>query len=119
MRGSGNLGRLLGAGVGIIFVFSGLGAVGLGGTSAQAGIWLVLVGLALLIASIVERWRYRSESAERTGLPTGPGGGEPVDEPLETRFRRTDEAFIDPTSGRQMRVWLDPQSGERRYRAEG
>ena len=30
-----------------------------------------------------------------------------------------DEFFEDPTSRQQMRVWLDPATGERRYRAEG
>lgn len=60
-----------------------------------------------------------SESAERASLPTGPGGGEPMGEALDGRFRRTDEVFVDPTSGRRMRVWLDGASGERRYRAEG
>ena len=32
--------------------------------------------------------------------------------------RLTSVRFIDPTSGHRMRVWLDPASGERRYRAE-
>jgi len=26
--------------------------------------------------------------------------------------------FVDPTSDRRMRVWLDQATGERRYRAE-
>ena len=43
---------------------------------------------------------------------------EAMDALLEPRFRPTDEVFIDPTSGRKMRVWLDPRSGERRYRAD-
>jgi hypothetical protein len=37
---------------------------------------------------------------------------------MEPRFQRTDERFIDPTTHREMRVWIDPNSGERRYRAE-
>ena len=37
---------------------------------------------------------------------------------MEPRFRRTDEVFVDPTTRRRMRVWLDPANGERRYRAE-
>jgi hypothetical protein len=37
---------------------------------------------------------------------------------MEPRFRRTDELFEDPSSRRPMRVWLDPATGERRYRAE-
>jgi hypothetical protein len=100
-------------------VLSGLAGVSVGGTNASAGIWLVVVGLVLIVAALLERRRYRSETAERSGLPIGPGGGEPTSEPLDTRFRRTDEVFIDPTSGHTMRVWLDGATGERRYRAEG
>ena len=99
-------------------VLSGLASVATGGTGAVAGMWLVVVGLVLIVAAIVERFRYRSEVAERSGLPVGPGGGEPTGAPLETRFQRTDEVFVDPTSGHRMRVWLDRQTGERRYRSE-
>ncbi len=63
------------------------------------GISLLLIGLAIVAG-------------------VGPGDGEPPDATLEPRFRPTDEVFMDPTSGRKMRVWLDPRSGERRYRAE-
>ena len=118
MRGSGSLGRLLAVVVGALMTLSGLAGVAEGGVAAQTGFWLVVVGLVLIIAAVVERWRYRSESAERSGLPIGPGGGEPAGEPLEARFERTGERFIDPTSGQRMRVWLDRTSGERRYRAE-
>ena len=62
--------------------------------------------------------RYRSLRAEQTLESPGPGGGETVDSAMEPRFRPTDEVFMDPTSGRRMRVWLDPVRGERRYRAE-
>ncbi len=51
--------------------------------------------------------------------PVGPGGGEPLDAAMEPRFTSTDEVFVDPTSGHRMRVFLDPGTGERRYRAEG
>jgi hypothetical protein len=37
---------------------------------------------------------------------------------MEPRFQRTDELFADPTTSHVMRVWLDPATGERRYRAE-
>lgn len=30
----------------------------------------------------------------------------------------TSEVFIDPDSGRRMRVWYDPKSGQRDYRPE-
>ena len=99
-------------------VLGGLVSIGLGGEARPTGVWLVVAGLVVIVAALVERRRYRSETADRSGLPIGPGGGEPIDEPLEARFRRTDEVFVDPTSDRRMRVWLDGTSGERRYRAE-
>lgn len=118
MPDSTSVARLLAAVAGCLLIVVGLAAFSQGGTSALAGVWLVVVGLVLIVAALVERWRYRSESAERSGLPIGPGGGEPIGAPLEGRFRQTEEVFVDPTSGRRMRVWLDPASGERRYRAE-
>ena len=30
----------------------------------------------------------------------------------------TDEVFVDPETGRRMRVWYDPHSGSREYRPE-
>ena len=118
MRGSGSIGRGLVAPFGVLSIFGGLATAGTGGSGAVGGVWLVVVGLALNAAAILERFRYRSEMAERTGLAVGPGGGEPTSEPLETRFRRTAEVFVDPTSERRMRVWRDSETGERRYRAE-
>ncbi len=119
MRGAGGIGRGLVIVFGGLMVFAGLASVADGGTAAGiSGGWLVVVGMVLMVAGILERFRYRSEAAERSGLPVGPGGGEPAGESLETRFHRTDEVFVDPTSERRMRVWLDRDSGERRYRAE-
>ena len=119
MRGSGGIGRGLIVVIGGLMVFAGLAAVSEGGADAGiTGLWLVVIGMVLMIVAILERFRYRSEAADRSGLPVGPGGGEPTSQPLESRFRRTDEVFVDPTSDRRMRVWLDQQTGERRYRAE-
>jgi hypothetical protein len=118
VRGTFGPGRALALGIGVILLIGGLGAVNLGAATAPSGVWMFLIGLVLIVASIVERMRYRSETAERSGLPIGPGGGEPTSEPLDVRFQRTDEVFIDPTSSVRMRVWLDRTSGERRYRAD-
>jgi hypothetical protein len=82
------------------------------------GIYTTVIGIVMIVAALIERIRYRSDAVDRAGPPLGPGGGEPLSEQLEPRFQRTPEVFIDPTSGVQMRVWLDPASGERRYRAE-
>lgn len=85
---------------------------------ASGGWWLVVVFGAISVLVVLERQRYRSQAAERAGTAPGPGGGEETDRPLEPRFRSTDEVFVDPTSGRRMRVWTDARTGERRYRAE-
>ena len=118
MRDSGAVGRALAAALGGLLVLAGLATVAISPTAVATGAWLVIVGLVLIVAVIVERRRYRSESADRSSLPIGPGGGEPVGATIEPRFRRSDEVFIDPTSSRTMRVWIDPGSGERRYVAE-
>lgn len=109
---------MLAAVVGGLMVLAGLVSIGFGGETRPTGVWLVVAGLVVIVAALIERRRYRSETADRSGLPIGPGGGEPIGETLEARFRRTDEVFVDPTSDRRMRVWLDATSGERRYRAE-
>jgi hypothetical protein len=36
-----------------------------------------------------------------------------------TAARPTDEVFIDPETGRRMRVWYDEHSGRREYRPDG
>jgi hypothetical protein len=118
MRDSGAVGPVLAAIIGGLSVLAGLVTVAVSPTAVATGVWLVVVGLVLIVAVIIERRRYRSESADRSSLPIGPGGGEPLGEQLEGRFQQTEEVFVDPTSGRRMRVWLDRAVGERRYRAE-
>jgi hypothetical protein len=83
------------------------------------GIWTVLIGVALIVGTLMERIRYRNEAVDRARTPAGIAGGEPAGTVLEPRFRRTDEVFTDPTSGHIMRVWMDPRTGERRYLTEG
>ncbi len=100
---------------GLIF-FGGVVAIAAGGPAAPSGIWAVGIGAAFMIAALLQRPRYRSEAAERSHATPGPGGGE--EGYLEPRFMPTTEVFRDPTSGRLMRVYEDPHSGERRYRAE-
>ena len=94
----------------------GLFLISVGGSTAVAGIWPVISGSVLLLAVFLERQRYRSEAAERSTEPAGPGGGEPAAVP--SPFRPTDERFVDPTTNRVMRVYQDPRTGERRYHAE-
>jgi len=82
------------------------------------GVFLFGLGVVVIVGTLIERMRYRSSAHDTYGTPFGPGGGEPTDVPMDPRFRRTDERFVDPTTGTAMRVWIDPANGERRYRAE-
>ncbi len=105
---------LVGAAAALVFL-AGLAVMVAG--SPEVGIWPMLVGGALVVAVVLERSRYRSREAEHAAEAAGPGGGE-KDETMEPRFQWTAEVFRDPTSGRRMRVFVDPRTGERRYRAE-
>ena len=106
---------------GIILVLAFLlllgGLVGLLAGQAGSGLWAMALGAAGLLAVAFERSRYRSQAAEGGIERVGPGGGEPSLPPPP--FQPTDERFVDPTTGRRMRVYVDPASGERRYHAEG
>ena len=110
--------RLLILIIGVFLAVTGLGIIAAGLPMASSGIWLVMIGLALTVGAIIERSRYRSDEAERSAAPHGPGGGEPIDQPIDPRFRPTEERFEDPTTRQRMRVYADPTSGERRYVAE-
>ncbi len=55
-------------------------------------------GVIVLIGTLFERWRYRR-----------------VEEPSNGRWQRTDEKFIDPSTGDPVEVMFDPRTGERRY----
>jgi hypothetical protein len=90
----------------------------------EGDVGLVIVGLVTaLIGAIgigvlaVERMRYRSAVAE-TPESYGSPGGETPGAPLEARFVSTSEVFVDPSSGKTMRVFSDPSTGERRYQVD-
>lgn len=55
-------------------------------------------GLVLLLAVLLERWRYAQHDEA--------GSGE---------WQETEERFVDPESGRLMKVLYQPATGERRY----
>jgi hypothetical protein len=109
--------RLLIAAIATLTLVGGLGGIAFGGSVALSGLWLVVGGAVALVVLAIERNRYRSEDAERSFDTAGPGGGEPRGQ-LDPRFRRTDETFVDPTTGVPMRVFVDRGTGERRYVAE-
>ncbi len=111
--------RVAAAVVATLLLVGGLGLLAVRDSGAVGtGLWLVVIGAGALIALAIERNRYRSEAAERSFESVGPGGGEPAGA-LEPRFRRTDETFIDPTTGVTMRVFVDRTTGDRRYVANG
>jgi hypothetical protein len=75
--------------VGIALIACGFHALG----------WRALfVGVVVLIGTLFERWRYRR-----------------IEEPSNGRWQRTDEQFIDPSTGDPVEVMFDPGTGERRY----
>jgi hypothetical protein len=109
--------RVLAFGFGALLFLGGLVAISAGGPAAVSGLWSVALAAAIMVAAVLQRSGYRSEAAERSHAAPGPGGGE--DGNVEPRFAPTNEVFVDPTSGLLMRVYEDPRTGERRYRAEG
>jgi len=62
---------------------------------------ILVVGLCAVVAALVGWDRYRP----------GRGGGSPGAHP-------TGEVFIDPETGRRVRVWYDPATGGREYHEE-
>ncbi len=62
--------------------------------------WPFVAWTAILAAALAfERRKYGAAS------PGAPGPG----------WRATDERFVDDATGRMVRVWFDPATGERRY----
>jgi hypothetical protein len=84
-----------------------------------SGAVLVVMGVGGVVAIAFERMRYHSEADEKPSDDPARAGGDPPGTRLPPSFRRTDEVFVDPSSGVTMRVWFDPSTGERRYVAEG
>jgi hypothetical protein len=109
--------RFLAFGIGALIFIGGLAAIGAGGSNAGGGVLAVAIATAIMVAAVLQRPRYRSGAAERNHEVPGPGGGESGY--IEPRFVPTSEVFTDPASHRLMRVFVDPRTGERRYRAEG
>ena len=108
--------RTLAFGFGALLFLGGVADASLGGPEAASGVIAIAFGSAVMVVGVLQRSRYRSTAAERSAAAPGPGGGE--SDPMEPRFVPTNEVFGDPTSRRVMRVFVDPRTGERRYRAE-
>ena len=102
--------------IGALLFLGGVAVLAVGGATI-AGVEAVAIAATMMIAAVVQRSGYRSEAAERSHEAPGPGGGETGY--VDPRFAPTSEVFIDPSSHLLMRVYEDPRTGERRYRAEG
>jgi len=83
-----------------------------------SGVVLIVMGVGGIVAIAFERMRYRSEASEPVTQPPSRAGGDPPGTALPRDFQRTDERFLDPSTGVLMRVWFDPNTGERRYLPE-
>lgn len=107
--------RVLIGGVGVLLVLGGIAMAAVTGPGGDlvAALTLFIPGAVIIVGVMLERTRYRSLHAERTGDGPGGGGGETVRP--EGRFRPTEERFLDPTTGVPLRVWVDPGTGEQRY----
>ena len=85
----------------VVLVLGGIavaaGALLMSSGTRGSGIYLLCVGLAMILGTAFERWRYR------TSPPAG------------AHWERTSERFEDPTTGEAMEVHYDRTSGERRY----
>lgn len=77
----------------------GCGAIGLSMGAGAGALWPVFCGILILVGTLWERVRYKPIESGR------PGAG----------WVATDERFVDDESGRPVRVWLEPATGERRY----
>ena len=96
--------RVVRAGVGLVGAVVLLGGLaGLAYGEPFAGLSALVIGGVLLAVAVFEVGRYRSGATD----PDRPAG-----------LQRTDEVFVDPSSGQRTRVWFDPTTGERRYEPE-
>jgi hypothetical protein len=62
------------------------------------GVQALGVGIVIILGTLFERWRYTQSGRHLNG-----------------RWQPTGERFADPSTGKDMEVFYDPASGERRY----
>ena len=83
-------------------LLAGLGAYLWVAGAVPWGAQILTSGVVLLLAMLLERWRYKNRNAS-----------------IEGDWQRTGERFVDPASGKHVEVLYDLKSGERRYRDIG
>ncbi len=126
--GSTDLSQLLRGALGIAgglgFLF---GLVVIAAGEPVGGSWLLIPSAILILIALYEQTRYRAHpeegAAARPNPPPGPPWSPrppatPPASPGTGRYERTDEVFDDPTTGKRLRVWFDPATGDRRYTPE-
>lgn len=82
--------------VGLVMVSAGVVVMAVGDWAA---LWLLIVGGAITIGTLLERAIYKPLLRER------PGAG----------WVKTAERFVDPDTGQAVDVFYNPTSGERQY----
>jgi hypothetical protein len=87
-----------------IVIALGVVCIGGGAVAFATGVWPgaigpMIFGTLLLLGTVWERLTYKP--LERSS--PGPG------------WVATEERFVDEDTGRMVRVWMEPRSGERKY----
>ena len=77
------------AGIGVYLLLKGI---------TGPGVQSLGVGIVIMFGTLFERWRYSRN-----------------DQRLDGRWQATGERFADPVTGKDVEVFYDPASGERRY----
>jgi len=80
-----------------VFVIGGVAWLAGERDGAPFALW----GGVVAVAVLAERWRYRTRASA-----------------ADDGWEATEERFIDPESGRALRVFYHPRTGERRYGAD-
>lgn len=78
---------------GVLLAIGGIAVWATGG-----GFFLLILAAVVIVTALLE-----------------PIYGRTVARPMGSRWRPTDEKFVDPETGSLVTVWFDPSSGERRY----
>ena len=76
----------------------------------------LVVSLVLVTANVLPGWWLLCNSAILLAALVFERSGYHPRAPSTARLQRTEERFLDPTSGELLEVWEDPATGSREYR---